>query len=128
MWGEAGDAERIARTLQEDVPPALDYLEGELPQSGFLFGAFGLADISLASFFRNAAYAGFEPDPERWPRVARFVGEALAHPAFASLLPFEDVQRSAEIKRRREALLEAGAPLSATTIGTREPRRGVMRL
>ena len=42
---------------------------------------FGLADIALATFFRNGAYAGFEPDGERWPNTARFVERALAEPA-----------------------------------------------
>ena len=37
----------------------------------------------------------------------------LAHPAIASLLPFEDVQRNVDIKGRRQALLDAGAPLTA---------------
>jgi glutathione S-transferase len=128
VWGEPGDADRIERTVNEDAPRALDYLERELPQSGFLFGEFGLADIAIATFFRNADYSGFTPDPARWPRVARFVGEALAHPAIASLLPLEDVQRSSTIKGRRQALLDAGARLTKETMGLREPRRGVMRL
>ena len=37
-------------------------------------------------------------------------------------------QRSADIKSRRQALLDAGAPLTEETLGTREPRRGMMRL
>ena len=128
VWGEPGDEARIERTITEDLPGALDYLEGELPETGFLFGELGIADISIATFFRNGAYADFEPDPERWPRTAAFVARALDQPAFATLLPFEDVQRSAEIRHRRQALLDAGAPLAAETYGTREPRRGVMRL
>ncbi len=128
VWGEPGDEQRIERTLTTDLPAALDYLEGELPETGFLFGDIGLADISIASFFRNGAYAGFEPEPERWPRTAGFVARTLAHPAIAALLPFEDVQRSAEIKRRREALVAAGAPLTSETLGTREPRKGLMQL
>ena len=128
VWGGPGDEERIARTLAEDAPAALDYLEAQLPASGYLFGAIGLADISVASFFRNAEYAGFTVDPERWPKVERFVGEVLGHPVFAKLLAFEDIQRSADIKGRRQALLEAGAPLTDETLGTREPRRGSMRL
>jgi glutathione S-transferase len=128
VWGEPGDLERIEKTLTEGLPRELDYLERELPATGFLFGEFGLADISIASFFRNGAYAGFEPDPATWPRTAAFVERALDHPSIASLLPFEDVQRNAEIKRRRDALLEAGAPLTQETLGTREPRKGVMRL
>ena len=128
VWGEPGDEERIARTLTEEIPRTLDYLERELPSGGFLFGEIGLADIAVASFFRNAAYAGFEPDPERWPRTAAFVERTLAHPCMASLLPFEDVQRSAEIRHRRQALLDAGAPLTSETLGQREPRKGYMQL
>jgi glutathione S-transferase len=128
VWGQPGDQERIAKTLDEDIPEALDYLEPELPDDGFLFGEIGVADISLATFFRNGAYAGFTVDAARWPRTAGFVERTLAHPCIASLLPFEDVQRGAEIKRRRQALLDAGAPLTDETLGVREPRRGMMRL
>jgi glutathione S-transferase len=128
VWGEPGDEQRIAKTLTEDAPAALDYLEGELPEDGWLFGEFGLADIAVASFFRNAAYAGFEPDAGRWPRVAAFVQRALAHEAFAHTLPFEDIQRSVDIKGRRQALLDAGAPLTTDTLGEPVPRKGMMRL
>ena len=128
VWGEPGDQQRIDRMLQQDIPAALDYLEGELPKSGFLFGEIGIADISIASFFRNGAYADFSPDPDRWPLTSSFVERTLAHPCIESLLPFEDVQRSVEIKSRRQALLDAGAPLTPETLGTREPRRGVMQL
>jgi glutathione S-transferase len=128
VWGEPGDQQRVAKTLAEDVPRELDYLERELPESGFLFGEIGLADIAIASFFRNAAYADFDPDAGRWPRTAAFVRRTLDHPAMAALLPFENVQRNVEIRRRRDALLEAGAPLTAETLGTKEPRKGVMPL
>ena len=128
VWGEPGNQQRIDRMLEKDIPAALNYLEGELPERGFLFGEIGIADISIASFFRNGAYADFNPDPKRWPRTSAFVERTLAHPCTASLLPFEDVQRSVEIKSRRQALLDAGAPLTSETLGTREPRKGVMQL
>jgi len=128
VWGEPSDEERIEKSLNEDIPAALDYLESQLPADGFLFGEIGAADIAIASFFRNGAYAGYEPDATRWPRTAGFVERTLAHPAVASLLKYEDVQRNAEIKSRRQALLEAGAPLTSETMGLREPRRGMMRL
>ena len=31
-----------------------------MPEAGCLFGEIGLADIAIASFFRNADYAGFD--------------------------------------------------------------------
>jgi glutathione S-transferase len=128
VWGEPTDEERVARTLNEDIPAALDYLERELPADGFLFGEIGVADIAIATFFRNGAYADFEVDASRWPRTAAFVERVLAQPCIARLLPFEDVQRSASIKGRRQALLDAGAKLTPETLGVREPRKGYMRL
>jgi glutathione S-transferase len=128
VWGEATDEARVAKTLNEDIPAALDYLERELPGEGFLFGQIGAADISIASFFRNAAYAGFTVDAARWSRTAAFVERTLDHPCIASLLRFEEVQRSADIKGRRQALLDAGARLTAQTMGVRQPRKGYMAL
>jgi glutathione S-transferase len=128
VWGEPGDQDRIDKSLATDIPAALDYLEGELPDGGFLFGDMGLADISIASFFRNAAYADFAPDASRWPRTARLVEQVLAHPAFEKIHKLELIQLSASIAGRRQALLDAGAKLTQETYGQREPRRGVMRL
>jgi glutathione S-transferase len=128
VWGEPADEERVTRALEQGIPAALDYLERELPRDGFLFGNIGTADIALASFFRNAAYADFSVDAARWPRTAAYVDRALSHPCIANLLPLEDVQRNADIKGRRQALLDAGARLTATTMGVREPRRGLMEL
>jgi glutathione S-transferase len=128
VWGEPGDSARIEKTLAQDLPRELDYLEDQLPADGFLFGEIGLADIAVATFFRNGAYVGFEPDPGRWPRTAAFVARALAHPCFAELLRFEQVQLGTDPAGRRQALLAAGAPLTKETLAMREPRRGVMRL
>lgn len=128
VWGEPTDENRVSKALEQDIPAALDYLERELPADGFLFEDIGAADISLASFFRNAAYAGFSVDPSRWPRTAAFVDRTLAHPCIAALLPLEDVQRKADIKGRRQALLDAGARLTAASMGVREARRGMMPL
>lgn len=128
VWGEPTDEERVARAENEEIPAALDYLETQLPTHGYLFGDIGVADIAIASFFRNGAYAGFETDAARWPRSAAFVARVLQHPCVASLLPFEDVQRSSSIKGRRQALLDAGARLTEKTMAVREPRRGRMPL
>ena len=128
VWGEPGDAARIEKSLNEDIPAVLDYLERELPAEGFLFGDIGVADISIASFLRNGAYADFSVDAKRWPTTAAYVERTLAHPCIADLLRFEDVQRNADIKGRRQALLDAGARLTQTTMAVREPRKGMMRL
>ena len=128
VWNDPGDQTRIDKTLSTDLPQALDYLEEELPDDGYLFGEIGLADIAIASFFRNGGYAGFAPDAERWPRTARFVELVLSHPAFDKIRRLEAIQLNASIEGRRQALLDAGAKLTADTYGQREPRKGVIRL
>lgn len=128
VWGEPADEERIGRTLAHDAPRELDYLERELPEEGFIAGGFGLADIAIASFFRNAFHVGFVIDRDRWPRTAAYVDRMLAQPVFERLLAFEKIQLGTSIAGRRQALIEAGARLTADTLGERIPRRGIMRL
>ena len=128
VWGEKGDRARVEQTLSKDAPAVLDYLEGQVPAEGFLFGDIGLADISLATFFRTAAFARFAIDAARWPGTAAYVTRVLDHPALADLRPFEEAQIRTNPAGRRAVLEAAGAPLTAQTVGTREPRPGIMAL
>jgi glutathione S-transferase len=126
VWGEKGDAELVARTLAVEVPEVLDYLESELPPEGFRFGALSIADVSIAVFFRNAAFARFQVDAARWPRTAAFVERVLATPPFQRLRVFEDRLIRTPVLEHRKALAEMGAPLTAESFGTAQPRRGLM--
>ena len=126
VWGEKGDADLVARTLATDVPQVLDYLEREVPANGFLFGTLSIADISLATFFRNAAFARFTIDPARWPRTASFVERVLATPPFQKLARLEDRLIRTPIQQHRKVLTELGVPLTAETLAVSRPRRGVM--
>src|SRR5262249_48302009 len=73
VWGEPTDAAVLEKTLREEIPQVLDYLEAQVPAEGFLFGTFSIGDIALACFFRNAAFARFRIDSTRWPLTAAFV-------------------------------------------------------
>jgi glutathione S-transferase len=128
IWGEPTDREVLAKTLAEDVPAVLDFLEGELPPEGYVFGDLSIADVSIASFFRNAAFARFRIDAARWPVSAAFVDRVLATPSFAALASYEECLMRTPPDRHRAALAEIGAPLTAETYGTTTPRRGVMSL
>ena len=114
VWGEPGDAARVERTRGEAAPAVLDYLETQAPAQG--------------TYFRNAGFVQDRIDAGRLPRTAAYVARVLEHPCLKSLQPFEDIQLSATIKGRRQALLDAGAPLVAESVGGREPRKGVMTL
>jgi glutathione S-transferase len=118
----------LRRTLDVDLPHVLDYLESQLPEQGFLFGEICTADISIAAFFRNAAFARYRVDAARWPRTAGFVERALAHDCLRRLVPFEDASRVVPPVEQRSAVAAIGAPVSADTIAGTQLRPGIMSI
>jgi glutathione S-transferase len=125
VWGEKTDDAVVARTLAEDVPSVLDYLEAELPAEGFACGDFSIADVAIAAFFRTAAFARFAIDASRWPRTAGLVDRTLATEPFQRLVPWEERMLRTKIPEQRAALAEMGAPLTPESWATATPRRGV---
>lgn len=83
------DEEAVDAIINEKLPPMLDYLEGEVPADGFLFGDLTVADLALASPFVNAGYAQYTIDSRRWPKVSGLVERVKAHSAMAPLLEAE---------------------------------------
>jgi glutathione S-transferase len=127
VWGKETDQGVVERTLTQDVPDVLDYLEAVLPESGFLFERLSVADVAIATFFRNAAFARFAIDGSRWPVTAAFVERVLRLDCFARLVPFEERLMRTPIPRHRTILAEMGAPLMAESYGATAPRRGIMQ-
>lgn len=128
LFGETTNEAVVQRARDEQMPVALDYLEAQLPADGFAFGGFGIADIAIGSFFRNAAFVRYAIDAARWPKTAGYVERVLSLPAFRKLAVFEDRMLRTPIAEQRTVLIELGAPLSAGTLGTDVARRGLMRL
>lgn len=128
VWGEEPDPAVIAAALGRHIPQILDYLESELPQSGYLFGSISVADIAIACFFRNAAFARFKIDAATWPITAAFVGRVLSLDALQRLRLFEECAMRTPIAGQRKALAALGAPIAKETYGTNVPRRGIMRI
>ena len=126
VWNEPTDQAVVKQALELEIPSVLDYLEAELPREGFLFGEPGIADISIACFFRNAAFARFQVDAARWPTTAAFVARTLALPPFQRLARIEETMLRTPIPKQREALRELGVALTPESYGTSEPRRGIM--
>jgi len=126
VWGLPPEQPVLSAALETEIPQVLDYLESTLPPAGLLFGHLTIADIAIASFFRNAGFARYSIDSDRWPRTAAFVAQVLGTPAFTKLARFEDLLLKTPIPQHRAALAAAGAPVSDTTYGTSEPRPGVL--
>lgn len=128
VWNESPDAELLKKVYEQDIPDLLDYLERQIPQEGWIFDQFGIADISIATFFRNAQFARYSIDAQIWPLSAAFVMRALAHWSFAKLRPFEDLICRIPPAGQRAALIAAGAPIDPQTMGVSDPRRGILKI
>lgn len=128
VFGRERDKARAEATVTNDVPGVIDYLEEIAPETGFLFGDIGLADISLATFFRNAGFVRFQIDPVRWPKTTAYVARVLDHPSLADLRAFEEICLRTPIAEHREKLTAAGARLSAESFAAETPRPGVMAI
>jgi glutathione S-transferase len=88
--GVAGDEEIARKAECEELPPLLDYLEGVLPDSGFLLeDRLTLADIAVASPFANLRHLNVVIDPARCPKLSRYVAAILDRPSFKPLVERE---------------------------------------
>jgi len=80
------DAE-IQKSVDEELPPLFDYLEGQLGGANALVGnRFSIGDIAVGSMFVNLRHAGFGVDPKRWPKLARYVAAVHERPSFHALI------------------------------------------
>jgi glutathione S-transferase len=86
---QEADEELVAKIMNKQLPPILDYLEAQVPDQGFIFGDFMMADMSLMSPFVNAAYAGYEVDEQKWPRFSQFIARVKAQPVVSEVLTAE---------------------------------------
>lgn len=85
-----GDLAAADAAERDALPLMLAYLEGQIPDSGFLVeDRLTLADLSVASPFANLRHLGIAIDPGIYPRTARYAAAILARPSFASLIERE---------------------------------------
>ena len=85
-----GDLAAADAAERDALPLMLDYLEGQIPDSGFLVeDRLTLADLAVASPFANLAHLGIAIDPKIYPRTAQYAAAILARPSFAPLIERE---------------------------------------
>ena len=89
IFGKPADEARIETAINDLLPPLLDYLEGRVPDEGFLFGELCTADVSVFTPLINARYGGYTLDAQRWPRYAAYANRVEQHPAVQSVMATE---------------------------------------
>ncbi|HLK11114.1 MAG TPA: glutathione S-transferase family protein [Candidatus Binatia bacterium] len=84
--GQHFDPAEIQKAWDEEAPPLLDYLEGQLGGEWLVSGRFSIADVGIATQFVNLHQAGYRTDPARWPKLAAYVARVHARPSFAACI------------------------------------------
>ena len=126
--GEPPDQAVVDHARAVEIPAALDYLESLLPADGFIFGSISIADISIACYFRTAAFVRYAIDAARWPRTAAFVARVQSLRVFQKLARYEDCMLRTPLSEQRALLQAAGAPLTSATLGDGAVRPVVPRV
>lgn len=126
VFGGEPDSGAFARNIETDVPDVMAYLEKTIPTDGFIAGGFGVADISVAAMFRTMKYAGWEPDPVRWPKTCAWLGRAEDQPALALANRWSDALAVTPMAERRKAAADLGLTLTERTLWGKTPRAGPM--
>ncbi|MEQ1929764.1 MAG: glutathione S-transferase family protein [Parvularculaceae bacterium] len=127
VFNRERDLAALKKSLAEDVPPILDYLETIAPPVGFMFGAIGLVDISVCVMFRNMSYARWTPDPVRWPKTACWIASTEAHPSLLQINEWADALIRVPVLEQRARLKDLGGRVTAETfLVDQPPRRGPM--
>ena len=90
IMGRQGNLEEADKAEREELPPLLAYLEGVIPESGFLVeDRLTLADIAIACPFVNFQHMRVTIDEAAYPKLHAYVTALLARPSFAPLIARE---------------------------------------
>lgn len=122
LWGVPCDDDLVAKTLAEDVPEVMNYLESLAPVDGFLCGAFSIADIAVATPFANFLWARQTIDASRWPKTAAWLLRVQSEPCISK---FQDIGRQllkTPVPEHRDFLKAQGLMLTEKRYGDQELR------
>ena len=90
ILGRDGDLTAAQKARAETLPPLFDYIERELPDSGFLVeNRYTLADIAVIAPMVNLYHVGIHPDPDRHPKLAAYRAAMFAHGNMPDLLAMD---------------------------------------
>ena len=82
--GKEPDLETARKSYAEKLPRPLDYLEGEVGESGFLVGdALSIADISCVCAIVQMELVAGPLDASRWPRLSALVSSLTKRDSFS---------------------------------------------
>lgn len=86
FFGQEPDESAAVTAEKEALPPVLDYLEGVIEGDWLVGDSLTLADIAVASPFKNLEYGRAAIDWDSYPKTRALVDRVLGRASFAELL------------------------------------------
>lgn len=126
FFGSEVDQAKVEHARDVELPGILDYLEGLIPESGFLFGALSMADLSVAPAFVNAGAVQVNVDPARWPKLAAWLERVETETPLGPLNKLARALMRTPQHAHRDRLPEFGFVAAERSWGGGEVRRGPM--
>lgn len=126
FFGIEADPEIVDKAREVELPAILDYLEGQMPETGFLFGELSVADLSLAPAFANAGAVQVNVDPARWPRLTAWLERMEAETPLGPLNKLTRTLLRTPLHAHRDRLPEFGIAAASQSWAGEGYRRGPM--
>lgn len=90
FMGQQGDLSAANLAEREELPRAFEYLEKQIPESGYLVGdRFTLADIAVVSPIATLKHIDCRVDENRFPKVASYSERICKRSSFAKAIEAE---------------------------------------
>jgi len=126
VFGAERHPEQRAHVLASDLPEVMNYLESQMRENEYLCGSFSVADLALAPHFSNLFWARVEPDFNRWPKTGAWLKRVHAETTLGELAKLGAQLLKLPPPQHRDRLIELGFDVTAQSVGTQTPRRGIM--
>ncbi|HJO95297.1 MAG TPA: glutathione S-transferase family protein [Victivallales bacterium] len=83
------DIDHVNDIIENELPPAMDYLEKNI-SGDFIFGdEITVADISIAAHFLNAEYIGFCIDIDKYPKLSSLLDNVCQTKGFIDCIELD---------------------------------------
>jgi glutathione S-transferase len=126
VWKIPRDDAAIAKTLADELPAVMDYLESIAPDDGFVCGELAIADIAVTVHFANLRWSRTAADLSAWPKTTAWIDRVERTPALAKLTTLGERAMAVRGAERRVLYGELGIPLTETSFAGAGFRKGPM--
>ncbi len=126
VFKQPRDEAALARLVAEELPGVMDFLESAAPQTGFLAGDLGTADLAIAVAFANLRWSNVGANLAAWPAASAWIARIEVSQPLARLNALAERSLTVRHADRPALFAEYDVALVENSVAAREARRGPM--